>query len=161
MQIQMEVCDIDECDFLQTRFKDSSSMEFWSASTMKKGIIAQVFDTVERFTFHYEYMPVTYTQAEEFIMWQQKCLYTWGELVTFLYWKLDEYSCYVVKRDREWFKEKITVITDVWDTIQKERVTGFDHRKPKSKPVSIKSTLEIDSDDITTNSSKIIVVKIP
>jgi hypothetical protein len=40
MQFQMEVCDLDECDFSETRMKEYSEEEFYADTTSKyKGVI--------------------------------------------------------------------------------------------------------------------------
>ena len=49
----------------------------------------------------------------------------------------------------EWFKEVKPLIQNVWDTIVKERVSGYDHRKPKKrvkkeKPPQITNVIKID-----------------
>jgi hypothetical protein len=49
------------------------------------------------------------------------------------YWYLDEISCIVVKRNRDWFYAAIPQFTNVWHTILKERVDGYEHRVPKKR----------------------------
>jgi hypothetical protein len=40
MQFQMEVCDLDECDFFETRMKEYSEEEFYADTTSKyKGVV--------------------------------------------------------------------------------------------------------------------------
>ena len=48
-----------------------------------------------------------------------------------IYWRLDEISCVLVLRNKEWFQAAITEIGDIWDIIEKERVEGYEHRAPK------------------------------
>ena len=50
------------------------------------------------------------------------------------YWYLDEISCVLVKRNREWFQRNISKIEAFWRTIEKERITGYEHRLAKKKP---------------------------
>ncbi|MGA1048878.1 MAG: hypothetical protein ACO3UU_12790, partial [Minisyncoccia bacterium] len=59
-----------------------------------------------------------------------------------LYWYLDEISCVLIPRNRVWFSKAIKHIKDVWDTIEKEKVDGYEHRSPKRKV--IKTTVSID-----------------
>jgi hypothetical protein len=49
------------------------------------------------------------------------------------YWGLDEYSCVLVKRNRAWFDAAIPKIEKIWRTIEKERITGCEHRAPKKR----------------------------
>ena len=72
-----------------------------------------------------------------------------------IYWRLEQYSCVLVLRNKIWFQNAITKISDVWDIIEKEKVTGFEHRNSK------KSTRPVRSNSITepqTNSSCLINV---
>ena len=93
---------------------------------------------------HYEYMPL-YISETEFEIWENKIMeknssLTW---VTNIYWRLEEYSCILVLRNKNWFKHAITPIEHVWSIIEKERISGFDHRIPKrNKNSQLNSTLE-------------------
>ena len=48
-----------------------------------------------------------------------------------IYWRLEEVSCVHVIRNRKWFNSIVSDIESVWETVQKERITGYDHRKPR------------------------------
>ena len=50
-----------------------------------------------------------------------------------IYWYLDVYSCVLVPRNKLWFQAVFPDIKKCWDTIIKERVSGYDHRKPKKR----------------------------
>ena len=58
-------------------------------------------------------------------------------------------SCVLVPRNRQWFKQNIGTIGELWKTILKERQDGFEHRAPNKR---FKKT---DENNIT-NSSTII-----
>ena len=50
------------------------------------------------------------------------------------YWKLDQYSCVLVLRNREWFQTNIQTLQNIWNIIEHERSEGnFEHRAPKRK----------------------------
>ena len=156
-QIQMEVCDLDECDFVETRFKEyDSEAEYiadadpdgdrgYSANGNEKGIILW-FQTAPALTYHgyvsqpiqlYEYAPIGIT-AEEYDTWEAAVFAKHqcdGNIwVRTIYWYLDEYSCVLVKRNRLWFSEAVLVLQRVWMMIEDERQTGYEHRAPKRKP---------------------------
>jgi len=59
-----------------------------------------------------------------------------------LYWYLDEISCVLIERNRDWFSEAIFKIKEVWDIIQEEKHSGYEHRTPKRKVT--KTTVSID-----------------
>ena len=52
------------------------------------------------------------------------------------YWKLEHMSCVLVCRNRLWFQSNIAEMGELWKIIEKERVSGFEHRAPnrKTKP---------------------------
>jgi putative phage-type endonuclease len=157
-QIQMEVCDLDECDFVETRFKEyDSEADYiadtpatggdrgYSANGNEKGIILW-FQTAPALTHHgyvsqpiqlYEYAPIGVT-AEEYDTWEaavfEKHKRDGNIWVRTIYWYLDEYSCVLVERNRLWFSEAALVLQRVWTMIEEERQTGFEHRAPKKKP---------------------------
>jgi hypothetical protein len=108
--MQLEVCNLEECDFLETSFKEYESEEAFhadgtfqkTASGQYKGIILQFFtDKVV-----YEYAPFQCTQ-EEYIEWERTQLddRSW---VRTLYWRLEEVSCVLIRRNREWFHRMVT-----------------------------------------------------
>jgi hypothetical protein len=51
----------------------------------------------------------------------------------FIYWKLEVFSCVLVLRNKEWFKNNIPQLEKVWKIIEQERVTGYEHRAPARK----------------------------
>lgn len=81
---------------------------------------------------HYEYMPL-YLSEIDFEIWENKIMeknsnLTW---ITNIYWRLENYSCILVLRNKLWFKYAIPKIKNVWDIIIKEKVSGYEHRLPK------------------------------
>jgi hypothetical protein len=50
-----------------------------------------------------------------------------------IYWKLNDISCILVKRNKKWFQDMIPIISNFWDIIKREKIDGFEHRKPKSR----------------------------
>jgi hypothetical protein len=56
--------------------------------------------------------------------------YQW---VTNVYWKLVVFNCQLVLRNTFWFEKSLPTITQFWETIQHERQTGYEHRKPVSR----------------------------
>jgi hypothetical protein len=39
----------------------------------------------------------------------------------------------VIPRNRQWFAAAVPHILDVWETIEKERVSGYEHRNSKKR----------------------------
>jgi putative phage-type endonuclease len=157
-QIQMEVCDLDECDFVETRFKeyeskedydaDGSTMQGYTANENEKGVILW-FQTAPALTQQgyvsppiqlYEYAPIGATPYE-YDKWEAEIFAKHERLgsiwVRTIYWYLDEYSCVLVRRNRLWFSEAALVLQRLWETIEEERQSGFEHRAPKRKTAGV------------------------
>ena len=140
MQLQMEVWDFDECDFLETVFKQYETYEQFLAdgdtftrtsNNKRKGIIIRFYDGEQPI---YKYPPVDLTK-EQFDKWYDKTLDESNnlEFVCKIFWYLHDYSCVLVPRNKKWFNYVQPKLKSIWNTIEKERVEGYEHRKPKTK----------------------------
>lgn len=139
MQIQMEVCNLNECDFLETRFIEyTDKEEFDNDGSFNrtdlhdlKGIMIQFTKNEKPF---YEYAPLEINE-KTFESWQHKIMEkhndsTW---IKNIYWKLDEVSCVLVLRNKSWFNAAFPEIEKTWKLIQEEKINGYAHRAPKRK----------------------------
>jgi putative phage-type endonuclease len=143
MQLQMETCDLNECDFLETRFLEYGSYnEFISDGTFLKsendelkGII-MYFSTPEGKP-KYIYKPLNVDFEEFENTWeeeQMKIHQTNGTAwIKNIYWRLEEISCVLVLRNRKWFQDTVVTLSETWDTILKERQSGCQHRAPTKR----------------------------
>jgi len=184
MQLQMEVCDLDECDFLETKFSeysdydsyqndssmayDLSGCEFKSyltnANDSYKGSIIY-FHTKEGSPF-YVYQPLNLYLAHDISNWEEENIEKYQSetynyvFIKFIYWKLDKLSCVLVLRNKDWFKNNIEQLEKVWKTIETERVTGFEHRAPvrKQKKEPFKPFVEKESQGCLLKFNKIIKI---
>lgn len=139
MQVQMEVCNLNECDFLETRFIEYESYnDFMSDGCFNfteteniKGIIICFIQNEKPI---YEYAPL-YQTIEQYEVWEQATMEKHREKVWLrnMYWKLDEISCVLVLRNKFWFNSTKHVLKDIWDSIEKERVSGHQHRAPNTR----------------------------
>jgi hypothetical protein len=69
---------------------------------------------------------------------------------------LDEFSCILVKRNRNWFNSALPKIEEAWKIIEIERVIGYEHRAAKKRTPKIMDLLipniyseKIDNEDET------------
>jgi putative phage-type endonuclease len=139
MQVQMEVCNLNECDFLETRFVEYNSYDDFisdgtyteSSDGKLKGVIMHFVKEDKPF---YKYIPI-HTDEEESELIQENIMEELNDCIWVknIYWKLDEYSCVLVMRNKLWFNKAIEVIKPFWNTIQNEKKTGFEHRAPKKR----------------------------
>lgn len=123
MQIQMEVCNLNYCDFWECKFIEYNSYDEFSRdgtfnhtrNYMRKGIIIQLFDGKEP---KYFYPPLD-LKINEFENWKDtvidsNLMCSW---IRDIYWYLDEYSCVLVERNKEWFKHSLNDIKFIWSKI--------------------------------------------
>lgn len=144
MQLQMEVCDLDDCDFLETKFVEYENMQaFLQDKTDKQRGIIMYFQTPEGKP-HYIYKLIDEIDKTKIEAWEEEMIEThqiydtktgshsktW---VCNYYWKLEVYSCVYIERDRLWFQNNIEQMAQIWATIEKERISGFEHRAPKRR----------------------------
>jgi hypothetical protein len=70
--------------------------------------------------------------------------YTW---IKNLYWRLDCFSCVLIKRNTKWFNENLHFLEELWKTVEYERVHGYQHRAPKSNKKHAKNRIETNSSE--------------
>lgn len=139
MQMQMEVCNLNECDFLETKFSEyKDEDDFNNDGTFCSSTIGQLKGIILHFikddiTF-YEYLPI-YSTIDEYSKWKDQKIQEYGvdQLINIIYYKLDHYSCVLVMRNKLWIAYAIPKIQEVWETIEKERIEGYQHRAPKER----------------------------
>ena len=144
MQLQMEVWDLDECDFLETKFTEyETSSEFFNDGKEKtfkdefKGVI-MYFHKQDLKPF-YVYKPIGLTNYDDINAWEEEMIdkYQSTEFnmiwVKNCYWKLEKVSCVLVLRNRKWFQDNIGQLENIWKIVEKERISGYEHRAPKKK----------------------------
>jgi len=135
MQIQMEVCNLDICDFLETKFfeysdlysaeEDGNFLRSSLSEEINKGVIIQFGHPKDNFKPCYIYKPLK-MDKEQFDDWYDTLYdryiedgYTW---VRNIYWRLDIFHNTIVHRDKKWFEEHLPLIRNFWDRIEKEKL---------------------------------------
>jgi putative phage-type endonuclease len=161
-QIQMETCDLDECDFVETRFKEYENEDVFYGDDAReyRGVMLQFIERPPLLITentqlsnkpYYVYMPITnpldkssvtswITEQRNVMLLENKVLFSQK------YWYLDEISCVLIQRNREWFAAAVPLIQNVWNTIVKERVDGYEHRASKKRPMKDRSMSNLSDD---------------
>ena len=135
MQIQMEVCDLNECDFLETRFLEYNSeeeflndyyVEIDGSGNFKNNVMMTkdykykglILAFIINDKPHYEYCPFA-CNYDELILWQSQILSLYENNIFFksIYYRLDEISCVLVLRNKHWFNCALPIIQDLWNNI--------------------------------------------
>jgi putative phage-type endonuclease len=128
MQLQMEVCNLNECDFLETKFTEYLSEDEYLedvSSNCYRGFIMQFYDNGE---VYYEYPPFTLNaiHSNEYVSWTNAQLINNSSknYVSNIYWKLEVVSCILVLRNNLWFKNALPYIEIFWNNLVVERDSG-------------------------------------
>lgn len=145
MQLQMEVCQLDECDFLECRFKEYESYEEYVADgklwhkTEKdeaKGAFL-MFSHPDHSAPHYEYPPNWSMSQEAWEKWEEEQMermtgdgWSWTHTI---YWRLEQVSCVLVERNPWWYQAVRDEFKKWGETIVHERENGCEHRISKKR----------------------------
>ena len=139
MQVQMETCDLNECDFLETKFVEYENYEdfindgtfTYNEDNKLKGIMLLFNNNGNTF---YEYAPL-YISLEHYLDWENKMFEKnkESEWIRTIYWKLEKFSNILVLRNKLWFNAALPKFKEIWETIEKERLSGYEHRAPKKR----------------------------
>jgi putative phage-type endonuclease len=160
MQLQMAVCELNECDFLETRFTEYETKEAFDTDIHKyKGLMILFIN--ENGKPIYEYAPLAICHNDgEMEAWQEEMMEknktsSWMKNI---YWKLDQLSCVLVLRNKQWFNSVIPQIKEIWEIIEREKKEGYSHREPKKSNPRGKKTY-INNDEIQMKSHCFIDIK--
>jgi putative phage-type endonuclease len=178
-QIQMETCNLDECDLFETRIKEYENEEaFYTNITHEyKGVILHFVHRTVNHTLQenlslnelntpiYKYMPLSISQSNNKIdidRWIQHTKEQNSDIVLFskIYWYVDQCCCTLIKRNKKWFQTAIPKIKELWDIIVKERVDGYEHRAAKKK-IKTEVIVEKQLENTFINSSSHIIKNLP
>lgn len=164
MQIQMECCNLDICDFVETRFKEYPSMFAFLEETddsLERGVILHFVpkdSTTNVPIYKYLILDVlvyktdsVLNRASEYMKtietWIEHCKTEMPEYAVYnkIYWYLQEIYMSTVLRNNAWFCEVLPKIRDTWATIENERVSGYQHRAAKKRTINTNDVIVIKS----------------
>ena len=143
VQNQMEVCDLDVVEFIETKFSEyDSEYEYSNDGSFthtengnEKGVILYFCENGKPI---YEYKPLD-MESDEYDIWFGEKINEYQSknipYVGSFYWKLDIFHVLYIERNRKWFQDNLPKMKELWDIILYERENGFQHRKPKSRAV--------------------------
>jgi putative phage-type endonuclease len=141
VQVQLEVCDLDECDFWQCKIEEYNNRKEFVEDTnntskktkhlsmehnMEKGAVIQLLPKSEIadpcvFSSKYIYPPKIDMSPEDYDLWILESLENIDKDYYFdrvIYWKLTKACNVMIKRDKKWFKKVLPQIKDTWDYIE-------------------------------------------
>ena len=156
MQIQMEVFDLQRCDFLECKMTEYADEEDYDNDTSvgneRKGVLVEYFTSENYKEPKYEYCPIEEEDKHDWIENEQK---KFDKLKNTMYemrviwWKMDIYQCIRIYRDSDWWSETLPKLALFWDTIVNYRRNGkFTEliHIPKKRKKKCKLLIDIESD---------------
>lgn len=145
MQIQLEVCDLELCDFLECSYAFYDTHEELKEGELAAthgnaefGPVIEYYVAANTKEARYRYCPLGIT-VKKMHTWiadtmkdihdKENCVYE--PFVT--WWALKTYSLVRVRRDTAWFAEALPQLRTFWEKVIKQRVVGIEALVPKPK----------------------------
>ena len=175
VQGQLEVCDLDECDFFQVKIEEYDSFDEYCKDTFinddimiqgrtnlnfpKGCTLSYIKSNENKLSYLY---PVLNLFNDEYQNWikenKEKIEKEGHKFVEAKWWFISRYECTLVKRDKKWWIENIEHILKFYNdlnyyrnpenlSVLKEKVASQKKRKRREEPVEIKEFLLLSSDD--------------
>jgi len=137
VQVQMAVCGLKSCDFLETRFVEyASHADFDADGTFERSLANQpkgiVLCVAKNDATRYLYPPFQCSE-ESYQLWEAEQLQEYEWVSTF-YWKLDDVLCTLIEYNDAWFMANVDLYRELWAIIKVERESGaWRERLPKKR----------------------------
>ena len=167
MQGQLEVCDLEECDFLQVKLEEYNDQSDYESDyesgdndgltkdNLPKGLVLdyETGDGVE-----YEFSPWL-ASLDDILTWKNKIVGERGICTDEKWWKITRYECTLVRRDRVWWNSIVPDIIKFWSEVVHYREVGNEEvkqkiqsrkRGPRKKVFTVQEPIKgylMDSDD--------------
>ena len=167
IQGQLEVCDLDYCDFLECDFRIYLSKEDYlkdysnnydidynkTKNGMEKGVIFEIYNTITK-SYEYKYSDTNFKSVEEIDAWEEPFIDTILESdhlehAGTTFWYLNLFSTVLVKRDKEWFSNNFYKIKNFWESVEYARINGIPEKKKKSKDKSLENNSQYKQIDMS------------
>lgn len=149
VQGQLEVCNLEYCDFLECKISEYNSKEEYfqdgdfeyTKNGNEKGCIIEVYDhELEKIIYHYAKMGIS---SEEFLEWEDNIIdnVLKDSNLDYLqtsFWKLDEYNCLLIEKNQEFWEKTQPKILKFWEDVVLYRDKGCEELVPKKKNIAKK-----------------------
>lgn len=126
MQVQLEVADLDECDFLECEIKEldneSSFISQKIEGNQDKGILLNKVDEADNSESKYIYPPDTLNSVEDYINWANSTIKEYQDnnvSVVPIYYFINKWFIVNVKRRKEWFLKAKPYLKECIDQVRR------------------------------------------
>jgi len=137
VQIQLEVADLEECDFVECEIEEINEQDFLVRKPIgkqDKGIIFCKKDNAQE----HIYPNTSISTLEDYIHWRDTWLQTDNNLIP-VYYFITKYHIHNIKRSREWFAAVKDDIKKTWELVSKLQSNKEEFLKYKESVHLIKS----------------------
>lgn len=132
MQFQLEVCNLEYCDFVEVKTIRYDSQEEYeedifdnddlllSSLGLEKGIILECKNNTDTLSTYIYPDNETFKSKNKINTWLDEKLVQMNneyDYVDVLYWRLEKYSCVRINRDRNWFNTNLELFEDFWKNV--------------------------------------------
>lgn len=139
-QIQMEVVDLDFCDFLECEIEELDTEEEFIkqeiGNKQAKGILLQIHNTGPDPKFIYP--PIHIKTTEEYITWKNEQMESRDDLTPTFYF-ITKYNNQRIKRSKSWFNNVKADLKRTWDVIMNLQESEDNFNQYKKSIHDIKS----------------------
>jgi putative phage-type endonuclease len=173
MQIQLEVCDLEYCDFLECKITEYSGINEYLEDTKKvkneiksnktllytkdgfeKGVVLTFNNKEgENIYFHSELC----ISKDEIDIWYKKTrdMALKKGLIEkkISFWRFNKISCVRVERDRKWFGEVFPQLEEVWNEVEHYKKVGCESLMKKIKKPVVEDIAEKEYNKVLNNMS--------
>ena len=132
VQIQLEVCNLEYCDFLECKINDSHNENDFYIALCEKKMPNEFYGIVIEYTHDFASESKCYKYSllgqsvDELKEWKNNTI---DELLEdhsvefnkISYWNLDKCSVRTIKRNREWFNSVKSIIEKFWHEVEEKR----------------------------------------
>jgi putative phage-type endonuclease len=150
VQGQLEVCELDRCDFLECKLEEYFSADFYFEDTnekdvrlnkagMEKGCVLVFRDkTTQDPIFIYSKIGITKEEYETWLVEEKKKFFADEKHKNMYFsvssfWQLLHASCVPIYRDQGWFKETLPKLDKFWKDVLHYREVGCEELMPKKR----------------------------
>lgn len=169
VQGQLEICELDRCDFLECKIEEYDDEEEYfddhyqgdatlNSFGMEKGAVLYFINLATDEPF-YRYSRLGIGK-EDYQDWYQKTkteVKQTHKAYTFLethFWKLTKVSCIPIYRDQEWFERALPLLEQFWKDVLHYREVGIEALKPKKsekKGISVRTERLDGKEEVDTS----------
>lgn len=137
VQVQLAVCGLTQCDFLETKFEEYAGRAEFDAdgdfTTTADGKMKGMFLYVMSGDAGKYVYPPFQCSKEVYEEWEGGILSTMQWVHT-ICWKLAAVSCVLIEYNHEWFLKALPRFQELWSTVLRERENGeWASRLPKKR----------------------------